>query len=88
MEQIGFVHTQTVALCQTLALVPGTSRSGTTIMAGLFLGMTRETAARFSFLLGVPAIGASGLYELRGLLKGGSEEMNCCISWWRPPSRP
>ncbi len=71
MEQIGFAHTQTVGLCQTLALVPGTSRSGTTIMAGLFLGMTRETAARFSFLLGVPAIGASGLYELRELLKGG-----------------
>ena len=71
MEQIGFVHTQTVGLCQALALVPGASRSGTTIMAGLFLGMTRETAARFSFLLGVPAIGASGLFELRELLQSG-----------------
>jgi undecaprenyl-diphosphatase len=71
MEQIGFVHTQAVGLCQALALVPGTSRSGTTIMAGLFLGMTRETAARFSFLLGVPAIGASGLFELRELIQGG-----------------
>lgn len=71
MEQIGFVHTQAVGLGQTLALVPGASRSGTTIMAGLFLGMTRDTAARFSFLLGVPAIGASGLFELGELVRDG-----------------
>jgi undecaprenyl-diphosphatase len=71
MEQIGFVHSQAVGFCQALALVPGTSRSGATIMAGLFLGMTRETAARFSFLLGIPAIGASGLFELRELIHSG-----------------
>lgn len=52
-----------VGLAQCIALIPGASRSGTTITAGLFLGMTRETAARFSFLLSIPAILASGLLE-------------------------
>jgi len=45
-------------------LIPGSSRSGSTIMAGLFAGQTRETAARFSFLLSIPAVAASGLLEL------------------------
>ncbi len=54
-----------VGLAQAAALVPGASRSGTTITAGLFLGFTREAAARFSFLLSIPAVVASGLYELR-----------------------
>lgn len=52
-----------VGCAQVMALIPGSSRSGTTIAAGLFMGMTRVTAARFSFLLSIPAIGASGLYE-------------------------
>jgi undecaprenyl-diphosphatase len=50
---------------QVLALLPGASRSGSTIMGGLFAGLTRETAARFSFLLSMPAIAASGLLELK-----------------------
>lgn len=54
-----------VGFAQVLALVPGSSRSGSTIMAGLFTGLTRETAARFSFLLSMPAIAASGLLELK-----------------------
>ncbi len=58
---------------QALALVPGASRSGSTLTAGLFMGLERETAARFSFLLGIPAIGLSGLVELVGLLKDLSE---------------
>jgi len=53
-----------VGLAQALALVPGASRSGTTITAGLFLGFTREAAARFSFLLSIPAVVASGIYQL------------------------
>jgi undecaprenyl-diphosphatase len=53
-----------VGFAQVLALVPGASRAGSTIMGGLFAGQTRETAARFSFLLSIPAIGASGLLEL------------------------
>jgi undecaprenyl-diphosphatase len=48
-----------------LSLIPGASRSGSTIMGGLFAGEKRETAARFSFLLSIPAITASGLLELR-----------------------
>ncbi len=53
-----------IGLAQALALIPGSSRSGTTITAGLFLGFTREAAARFSFLLSVPSVALSGLYEL------------------------
>lgn len=54
-----------VGLAQCLALIPGASRSGTTITAGLFLGMNRETAARFSFLLSIPAVLASGLLGVK-----------------------
>jgi len=53
-----------VGFAQSLALIPGSSRSGTTITAGIFLGFKRETAARFSFLLSVPAILGSGLLQL------------------------
>ncbi len=56
----GFV----VGLAQALALIPGVSRSGATISAGLFLGFNRPSAARFSFLLSVPAVVLSGLFEL------------------------
>ena len=51
-------------LAQATALVPGVSRSGATISAGLFLGYTREAATRYSFLLSIPAVLASGLFEL------------------------
>ena len=54
-----------VGFAQVLALIPGSSRSGSTIMAGLFANQTRETAARFSFLLSIPAIAASGVLELK-----------------------
>ena len=54
-----------------MALVPGVSRSGATITAGLFLGYTREDAARFSFLLSVPAVVLSGLFELRKTRRRG-----------------
>ena len=53
-----------VGLAQALAVIPGTSRSGVTITTGLFLGLEREEAARFSFLLSVPAITLAGLYKL------------------------
>ena len=61
-----------VGLSQVFALIPGSSRSGTTITGGLFSGLTREAAARFSFLLSIPAIGASGLLELPHALKSVS----------------
>jgi undecaprenyl-diphosphatase len=50
-------------LAQALALIPGVSRSGGTITAGLFIGYTRKAAARYSFLLAIPAVLGSGLYE-------------------------
>jgi undecaprenyl-diphosphatase len=53
-----------VGLAQALALIPGSSRSGVTITAGLFVGMNRATAARFSFLLSLPAVFGAGIYEL------------------------
>jgi undecaprenyl-diphosphatase len=64
MRHIGFGDAIIVGVAQVLALVPGSSRSGSTITGGLFASMTRETAARFSFLLSIPAVAASGLLEL------------------------
>ncbi len=61
----GLIDAIVVGLAQVLALVPGASRSGSTIMGGLLVGQKREAAARFSFLLSIPAITASGLLELR-----------------------
>jgi undecaprenyl-diphosphatase len=65
MAQLRVGDALAVGSAQVLALIPGSSRSGSTIMGGLFAGQTRETAARFSFLLSIPAIAASGLLELK-----------------------
>lgn len=65
IRHLGLVDAVIVGLSQVLALMPGASRSGSTIMGGLFAGQKRETAARFSFLLSIPAISSSGLLELR-----------------------
>lgn len=64
VEHLTIVDAVVQGLCQVLALMPGASRSGSTIMGGLLAGERRETAARFSFLLSMPAIFASGLLEL------------------------
>ncbi len=74
MQQLSFWQIQGIGLCQALALIPGCSRSGSTIMGGLLVGLKRAEAARFSFLLGLPAIGASGLLEFLDLLEGGLGE--------------
>ena len=60
----------TVGFAQALALIPGVSRSGATISAGLFLGFDRTSAARFSFLLSIPAVVLSGLLEFASILNG------------------
>jgi len=72
IEQIGGRDGAVIGFAQALALVPGVSRSGATIGAGLFLGLDRVAAARFSFLLSVPAVVLSGLFELEGLLDGST----------------
>jgi undecaprenyl-diphosphatase len=59
-----------IGLAQAAALVPGVSRSGATLTAGLFLGLERRAAARYSFLLSVPAVVLSGLFELRNVGEG------------------
>lgn len=64
-----------IGIAQAFALIPGTSRSGATITAGLFLGMKREAAARFSFLLSIPAVVLSGLFGLTELTSGDSVSM-------------
>ncbi|MGB8793713.1 MAG: undecaprenyl-diphosphate phosphatase [Mycobacterium sp.] len=63
-DQLNWRDAIVVGVAQTLALVPGVSRSGATISAGLFLGLDRELAARFGFLLAIPAVFASGLFSL------------------------
>jgi undecaprenyl-diphosphatase len=69
IRHLGISDSLIMGFCQVFALMPGASRSGSTIMGGLFAGEKRETAARFSFLLSIPAITASGLLELREALK-------------------
>lgn len=62
-----------IGFAQALALIPGTSRSGITITAGLFLGMNREATTRFSFLLSIPIIAAAGLLSSVDVLRSGLE---------------
>lgn len=63
IENVSLVDALTMGFAQVLALIPGSSRSGTTISGGMLTGLDRRTAARFSFLLSLPAVGAAGLLE-------------------------
>ena len=69
LDKLGTQDGVIMGCAQALALIPGVSRSGSTLTAGLFMGLERATAARFSFLLGIPAITLAGLVELVGLLE-------------------
>lgn len=62
-----------VGVSQSAALIPGISRSGSTMVAGLWMGLRHEEAARFSFLMATPIIGAAGLLEVPKLMKHGSQ---------------
>lgn len=66
---LGWKDVLFIGLAQALALIPGTSRSGITMTAGLMAGMTREASARFSFLLSIPTIAGAGLFKLKDLLE-------------------
>ena len=70
LERMTFKQAMIVGLAQMLGLVPGASRSGSTITAGLLQGLDRESAARFSFLLSIPAITGAGLYKLFKVVRG------------------
>ena len=63
-EEMGVPDAVAIGVGQCLALIPGSSRSGSTIMAALFRGIDRPTAARYSFLLSIPAVGGAGMLEL------------------------
>jgi undecaprenyl-diphosphatase len=78
-EQITTLDAVAVGAAQALALIPGVSRSGSTITAGLFRGLTREAAARFSFLLSIPAVVLSGLFEARKIGESGGPGMGVTI---------
>jgi undecaprenyl-diphosphatase len=69
VKDITILDSIIIGIAQAISLIPGSSRSGTTITAGLFVGLKREAAARFSFLLSVPAVLASGVLQLYEALK-------------------
>ncbi|MEU8706995.1 undecaprenyl-diphosphate phosphatase [Streptomyces sp. NPDC048565] len=77
LKELGVRDGLIFGFCQAMALVPGVSRSGATISGGLLMGYTREAAARYSFLLAVPAVLASGVFELKDAGEGH-------VSW--PPT--
>jgi undecaprenyl-diphosphatase len=70
IDQLSWRDGVFIGLAQSLSLVPGVSRSGATMSAGLLSGLQRPAAARFSFLLAVPAVVASGLFELKDVVSG------------------
>ena len=73
LKELSTKHGILYGLAQSLALMPGVSRSGATIAMGRFLGYNREAALRYSFLLAIPAVFGSGLYELQGALGDNAE---------------
>ena len=70
IEDLRVIDALGIGLAQAVALFPGISRSGITISAGLFLGLEREAAARFAFLMGTPIIAGAGLWKIRDLVNG------------------
>lgn len=79
MGAIGWKDALVVGAAQVLSLIPGASRAGTTIAGGLFAGLTREAAARFSFLMSIPAIAASGLFELPAAARAGTDDITALV---------
>jgi undecaprenyl-diphosphatase len=73
LNQIRPVDGVVLGFAQAMALVPGVSRSGGTITAGLFLGMTRPAIVRYSFLLAIPAVVASGIFQIPDVFEGGAD---------------
>lgn len=76
IRQLGWRDVFFIGCAQALALIPGTSRSGITITAGLMAGFSREAAARFSFLLSIPVITLAGILETRTLMQEGTSAVD------------
>ncbi|HDH04466.1 MAG TPA: undecaprenyl-diphosphate phosphatase, partial [Nitrospirae bacterium] len=76
IEKVGFKTALFIGLAQACALIPGVSRSGITIVAGLTRNLKREDAARFSFLLGTPAIAGASLLEAKNMIGAESLELD------------
>lgn len=74
IDQLGGARALGIGLAQALALFPGISRSGISIAGGLFAGLDRESAARFSFLMAAPIIAGAGIFEARKLVAGGLDQ--------------
>ncbi|WP_038035366.1 undecaprenyl-diphosphate phosphatase [Thermopetrobacter sp. TC1] len=75
-EDLSLAQSFIIGIAQAIAIIPGTSRSGITMSAGRFLGMTRVEAARFSFLLGIPAIAGAGILVLGEAISSGARISN------------
>ncbi len=80
-EGIGWKDALVIGCAQAMAIVPGVSRSGITMTAALFLGIERQAAARFSFLLSAPIIAGAGLFEGLKLWEEGLHGLNACYAW-------
>lgn len=81
LEKINFFHVMLIGFAQSFALLPGVSRSGVTLFTGLLLGFKRHDAARFSFLLSIPAVVASGALEFITLIQN-IKELNSSLSYF------
>ena len=75
LDEMSFVQAALIGAAQALALLPGISRSGVTMVAGLSIGLSHESAARFSFLLATPIILAAGLLEIPKLFSSGTQTL-------------
>jgi undecaprenyl-diphosphatase len=79
LSQAGFGDAAVIGIAQALALIPGISRSGITIAAGLFRGLKRDAAARFAFLMGIPIIAGAGLWKTRAIVSGGAGDIDLAV---------
>jgi undecaprenyl-diphosphatase len=79
LSQASFGDAAVIGIAQALALIPGISRSGITIAAGLFRGLKRDAAARFAFLMGIPIIAGAGLWKTRAIVSGGAGDIDLAV---------
>jgi undecaprenyl-diphosphatase len=79
LSQVDYGDAVVIGVAQAFALFPGISRSGITIAAGLFRGLTREAAARFAFLMGIPVIAGAGLWKGREIVTGEAGQVDLVV---------